>query len=429
MVTRLTGLLLILLLLLSGLPLVAQDTDPLPETMYVRKGRTAPAFACAEEDCERLALLPAGAGVTVIGGVEGRELKRSPLWYEVLLNCPCFDYESRQLSGDPATDEEGYMRSWFPYWSPDGSRIATVIYNKLYIWDAGSGELLVTEALNPFTPSDMAWSPDGTRIVVSGYVYPNDAPEQNLLLLDADGQSRTSLEGQAGQISAVAWSHDGTRIVAAGTETRIWDALEGTSLLAIGTSSTVVDWSPDDTRIVTGGGQQVELHVWDAASGALLDTLERAGPAHHVVWSPDGARIAYAGHSGERPYGALYIWDTNRRERSASLAESSWGLDVSWSPDGRFLAATVDSVVSILDAADGRKLASLTTREDFVGGFLGHVAWAQDWSPDGSQIAASGIGNGEDVAAWIWDVTLVLEAPPRVWIHSSYLTETEPSTS
>ena len=64
MYTRLTGLLLlILLLLLSGLPLAAQEVALLQkaEVMIVRPGEAAPAFACAEEDCERLAWLPAGA--------------------------------------------------------------------------------------------------------------------------------------------------------------------------------------------------------------------------------------------------------------------------------------------------------------------------------------------------------------------------------
>ena len=97
MYTRLTGLLLILLLLLSGLPLAAQ------ETMAVRPGDVAPAFVCAEEDCERLALLPAGAGVAILGEVEGREREGSSLWYEVLLDCHCFDYE-RQVPGERACD-------------------------------------------------------------------------------------------------------------------------------------------------------------------------------------------------------------------------------------------------------------------------------------------------------------------------------------
>ena len=66
MYTRLIGLLLLILsLLLSGLPLAAQEVALLQkaEVMIVRPGEAAPAFACAEEDCERLAWLPAGARV------------------------------------------------------------------------------------------------------------------------------------------------------------------------------------------------------------------------------------------------------------------------------------------------------------------------------------------------------------------------------
>ena len=150
---------------------------------------------------------------------------------------------------------------------------------------------------------------------------------------------------------------------------------------------------------------EVELQVRDAASGALLNSLGRTGPVGHVAWSPDGLRIAYTGHKGDRPYGALYVWDRTSQGRPDSLAESSWGLDASWSPDGRFLVSTVDSVIWILDPADGGVLASLTTERDFVGGFLGHVAW----SPGGNQIAAAGIGDGVGTSAWVWDLTLIPE--------------------
>ena len=417
-------LLSLMLLILAGLPLAAQEVAPLTATgtMVVKPGAPAPTFTCVEEDCDRLAWLPAGASVTVIGAVEGRELRRSPLWYEVQLDCPCFDYESRKLSGAPPADEEGVMSSWNPYWSPDGTRIATVVTGDLYVWDVQSGERLVKEGLNPFSPHDMAWSPDGRRIIIGGYVYPDDVPEQNLLILGADGQLRMTLDGQDGMIRGVAWSHDGTRIAATGTELRIWDVQRGVSLVTVESSAGTVAWSPDDSRIVAGGGMEVELQVRDAASGTVLDSLGRTGPVSHIAWSPDGTRIAYTGHKGDRPYGALYVWDRTSQDRPDSLAESSWGLDASWSPDGRFLVSTVDSVVSILDPADGRVLASLTTERDFVGGFLGHVAW----SPGGNQIAASGIGDGMGTSAWVWDLTLVPEGQPPAWIHSSQLRDEKP---
>ena len=130
MYSRLTGLLLlILLLLLAGLPLAAQ------ETMAVRPGEAAPAFTCAEEDCERLAWLPAGARVAVIGQVEGRELEGSPQWYDVLLDCPCFDYESHSLNELPDIKgpEPNIWHPWQPFWAPDSARIATIVGSGLHL--------------------------------------------------------------------------------------------------------------------------------------------------------------------------------------------------------------------------------------------------------------------------------------------------------
>ena len=136
MYSRLTGLLLlILLLLLAGLPLAAQ------ETMAVRPGEAAPAFACAEEDCERLAWLPAGARVTLIAEVEGRTLEDNGLWYEVLLDCPCFDYERSDLTDLPNTKVSATLHSWYLPGSPAGHLMVRAHHRRLsiadlYVWDA-----------------------------------------------------------------------------------------------------------------------------------------------------------------------------------------------------------------------------------------------------------------------------------------------------
>ena len=53
--------LLLFMVLLTGLPLAAQ------ETMVVTSDESVAAFACAGEGCERLAWLPDGAGVNVTG--------------------------------------------------------------------------------------------------------------------------------------------------------------------------------------------------------------------------------------------------------------------------------------------------------------------------------------------------------------------------
>ena len=433
------------MLILSALPLAAQ------ETMSVRPGEAAPAFACAEENCERLAWLPAGARVTLIAEVEGRTLEDNGLWYEVLLDCPCFDYERRELEDPPYTKEPGTSsittwRSWHPHWSPDSTRIATVDVIDLYVWDAISGERLVKEPLDFFHSNHMAWSPDGTRIVAGGGVQfeegnePRYEPERNLLVVGADGRFPAPLTGQDKGVWHVAWSHDGTRIAAAGDELRIWDAQQGASLLTIDMSASIVDWSPDDTLIVTTS-HEGGLQVWDATSGKLLNSLSGDDFDHisDVAWSPDGTRIAYTSYEVmEREFdsnlvtsSALRIWDGVGQDHPEPLFETSdWVYDVSWSPDSRFLVTPVRGAVSILDAGDGRVLASLTVavspyNQDLDSDrfLLGLV----DWSPDGNHIAATGQawspGDFEmRPAALIWDLTLIPEGPTRAFIHSSRLT-------
>ncbi len=464
MYTRLTGLLLlILLLLLSGLPLAAQEVALLQkaEVMIVRPGEAAPAFACLEEDCERLAWLPAGARVTLIAEVEGRTLEDNGLWYEVLLDCPCFDYERRELKDPPNTKEPGTSstttwKSWHLYWSPDSSRIATVVGSGLHLWDAVSGARLVHAPLDLFHPSHMAWSPDGTRIAAGGGVridHDGDVyvehvePERSLLLVDADGYAPVRLSGQAGGVRGLAWSHDGTRIATAGEELRIRDAQRDDTLLIIETFARSVAWSPDDRRLALieydDEDESYRLRLRDALGGAVIASADVDANTDfgHVAWAPDGVRIAYAifnviereNDSGLITGSALNIWDGSDRNPPVPLFESQdWISDLDWSPGSRFLVTSIRGGVQVLDAGDGHIVASLIPelkpysgeREEAIY-LIEHV----DWSPDGRRIAASGISSGMGLsemrsAALVWDLTLIPEGRAHAFIHSSQLERT-----
>ncbi len=449
MVSGLVRLLLLTVssLLVTGLPLAAQ------ETLLVKPGAAAPAFVCVEEDCARLAWLPAGASVAVVGQLEGRELEGSTRWHEVLLDCPCFDYERKSLTDIPYTKDPDQDRwySWHLNWSPDSSRIATVAGSVLHVWDATSGERLVKEPLDIFHAYLMAWSPDGTRIVAGGGVQfeegnePRYEPERNLLIVGADGRFPAPLTGQDKGVWQVAWSHDGTRIAAAGDELRIWDAQRDDTLLIIETFATSVAWSPDDRRLALieydDEDESNKLRLRDALGGAVLASPDMDANTYfgRVAWAPDGVRIAYAifnviereNDSGLITGSALNIWDGSDRNPPVPLFESQdWISDLDWSPGSRFLVTSIRGGVQVLDAGDGHIVASLIPelkpysgeREEAIY-FIEHV----DWSPDGRRIAASGISSGMRLsemrsAALVWDLTLIPDGPQRAFIHSSRLT-------
>ena len=442
--TRFTGLLLLILsLLLSGLPLAAQEVALLQkaEVMIVRPGEAAPAFACAEEDCERLAWLPAGARVAVISQVEGRELEGSPQWYEVLLDCPCFDYDKIALSDlpflDPDTDNFAMLH---PDFSPAGERIAAVHGSFLYVWDAQSGELLVKEMLDefPLQHMDMSWSPDGKRILVVGATIDDQIASRNiLLLLDADGQSRRSLDLQDGFAMGVAWSNDGTRFLTTGDALRIRDGQQGELLITIDALFTTAAWSPDDTRIITGGyvdqagdmSLAGELALWESASGDLLEFRDTGCHIASIKWSPDNSRIAWG--NIDESCGGLHVFEVTSGNISDSLTDDSLAFTVTWSPDGRFLMANMGYKVQLLDPDDGRVHAILAEPDN---GFFPGMA---DWSPAGDRIAIAGftstppMGNQrgrstKSYAAWIWDLTLIPDGRTLTFIHSSLLGNAAP---
>ncbi len=448
MFSRLLSL-LTLLLILSALPLAAQ------ETMIVAEGNLAPAFTCADENCERLAWLPVGAGVSVIGQVEGRELEGSTHWYEVLLECPCFDFERSQLQDLPDTrdPERDVSYLWRLSWSPDSQHIATVTRDGFHVWDADSGERLLHETLDLFHPSSMAWSPDGSRIAAGGgfhFVQQGDEritqvkPERSLLLIDADGRSPHPLSGQEGGVWGLGWSHDGTRIATVGDTLRILDAQQGDTLLSVEAGGMHLAWSPDDRHVaLIERGEDPEisaLRLRDAVSGTVVASMEGDADTHfdNVAWAPDGERLAYTsytvvereGDNGLVTGSALHVWDAfGQNPPQTLLTTSDWILSFDWSPDGRFLVLPLQGGIHMLDARDGRRIASLAPKSVPNYGKWPEgrfMLYSVDWSPDGRRVAATGSDPAERIstiqpAALVWDLTLIPEGPVRAFVHSGQL--------
>ena len=116
------------------------------------------------------------------------------------------------------------------------------------------------------------------------------------------GQEILTLRGQEGSLSPAAFSPDGSRIVTGSDDktARVWDAVTGTELLVLrGHEGGVVSvaFSPDGSRIVTASHDNT-VRLWDAATGreilALGEHSVSLPSARSARFSPDGSRIVTA---------------------------------------------------------------------------------------------------------------------------------------
>jgi hypothetical protein len=112
------------------------------------------------------------------------------------------------------------------------------------------------------------------------------------------GQELLTLKGHTDTVFGVAFNPDGQRLASGSGDytVKVWDATSGQELLTLkGHTGRVysVAFSPDGRRLASVGGGNVK--VWDVFSGQELLTLkENTHAVNSVAFSPDGRRLASA---------------------------------------------------------------------------------------------------------------------------------------
>ncbi len=272
-------------------------------------------------------------------------------------------------------------------WSSDGKRIASGSNDKtVQVWDASTGNPLLTYKGHTGPVNSVAWSSDGKRIASGSAdktVQVWDASNSNLLC---------TYKGHLDSVKSVAWSPDGKRIASGSDDStvQVWDATSGSHLLTYrGHRDPVksVTWSPDGKHIASGSEDKT-VQVWDASNGHLLFPYRRHHDAiNSVAWSPDGKHIA-SGSFDE----TVQVW-----EASSGYLLLTYQVpvnSVAWSPDGKCIAfACNDDTAQVWDASNSRLLLPYWKHTDKVNSVA--------WSPDGKRIVS---GSNDDTAQ-VWEAS------------------------
>jgi WD40 repeat protein len=131
--------------------------------------------------------------------------------------------------------------------SPDGKRLATAAGDGTRVRNAASGQILLT--LSKDEVYDVVFSPDGRRLATAHL-------NNTVGVWDAvSGEQLLTISGHTNAVSGIAFSPDGEQLATASWDktARVWDATSGQELFALSHTAEVYDvaFSADGTRLAT----------------------------------------------------------------------------------------------------------------------------------------------------------------------------------
>lgn len=252
-------------------------------------------------------------------------------------NVYVWNADSGSVSALAETDESTYVAS--VKWSHDGSFLSVGLGNGLIdIYDVESQTKLRTMAGHQARVGCLSWNrhvlSSGSR---SGAIHHHDVRIANHQI--------GTLQGHSSEVCGLAWRSDGLQLASGGNDNvvQIWDARSSIPKFTKTNHNAAVKavaWCPWQSNLLaTGGGtMDKQIHFWNAATGARVNTVDAGSQVTSLIWSPHSKEIM---STHGFPDNNLSIWSYSSSGLTKQVdipAHDTRVLYSALSPDGRILS-------------------------------------------------------------------------------------------
>lgn len=287
-----------------------------------------------------------------------------------------------------------------PAVSPDGSRIAFVHDNQIWVMNSsgmtagGTGATRITAT--PTAKTQPTWSPDGTKIAYVANSFDVDRQmDLEIWAINADGSGRTQLTKNTVQIDKQpAWSPDGSQIAfvsarSGDTNRNIYvmdtdpatdDAInltQNSTMPLYGGNDDFPAWSPNGTQITysndgEGGDADVYKMDTDPTTKDWTNLTPNPGEDTDPAWSPDGNKIVYFGTTSTATDRNIYVMNSDGNSPAPVNTNTAHDISPDWQPVPVCTNTTATSGNDVITGTAGKDVLCGGDGNDTINGAGGN---------------------------------------------------------